>query len=218
MCRPQLPSITAIGAWPIQGAISRNVGEMSERGPSVGRQLACPARRDARSKGHGQRSRSAGNVGRSIAGGKRLVLSVLETPRGKAGRGDRRTARGDPHTDGPRSSGGRRLVSVGRYALRGVSAAQELFTLDPSAYQKGPSTYACPCLLIGHDQTCCGIEGHHSITSSARRGRGRGRPRDGRKRHELDHSTPPSQLRSRAGAKLAPLSMKLRRNICLNIP
>ena len=111
----------------------------------------------------------------------------LKHPRGKAGRGDRRTARGDPHTDGPRSSGGRRLVSVGRYALRGVSAAQELFTLDPSAYQKGPSTYACPCLLIGHDQTCCGpaltaefgpiavIEGHHSITSSARRGRGRGR-------------------------------------------
>jgi adenylate cyclase len=28
----------------------------------------------------------------------------------------------------------RRLVSVGRYALRGVSAAQELFTLDPSAF------------------------------------------------------------------------------------
>src|SRR6266851_4859374 len=27
----------------------------------------------------------------------------------------------------------RRLVSVGRYALRGVGAAQELFTLDPSA-------------------------------------------------------------------------------------
>jgi len=25
-------------------------------------------------------------------------------------------------------------VSVGRYALRGVSAAQELFTLDPSAF------------------------------------------------------------------------------------
>jgi len=27
-----------------------------------------------------------------------------------------------------------RLVSVGRYALRGVSTAQELFTLDPSAF------------------------------------------------------------------------------------
>jgi adenylate cyclase len=26
-----------------------------------------------------------------------------------------------------------RLVSVGRYALRGVSTAQELFTLDPAA-------------------------------------------------------------------------------------
>ena len=31
----------------------------------------------------------------------------------------------------------RRLVSVGRYALRGVSAAQELFTLDPSAFGFG---------------------------------------------------------------------------------
>jgi adenylate cyclase len=28
----------------------------------------------------------------------------------------------------------KRLVSVGRYALRGVSTAQELFTLDPEAW------------------------------------------------------------------------------------
>jgi adenylate cyclase len=30
---------------------------------------------------------------------------------------------------------GRRLVSVGRYALRGVSQRQELFTLDPEGME-----------------------------------------------------------------------------------
>jgi adenylate cyclase len=32
----------------------------------------------------------------------------------------------------------RRLVSVGRYALRGVSQPQELFTLDPEGMEESP--------------------------------------------------------------------------------
>ena len=39
--------------------------------------------------------------------------------------------------DGPGSTGKRHFVSTGRYALRGIGRAQDLFTLDPSIRTEG---------------------------------------------------------------------------------